>query len=293
MDCDCKVNRMHTREEKLEAFGRLLDVMDELRVKCPWDRKQTNQSLRANTIEETYELCEALMNEDRKNICKELGDVLLHIVFYAKIGSETNDFDIKDVCDQLCDKLIFRHPHVFGEVQADTAEKVLQNWEQIKQKEKDGNKTVLSGVPSALPSLIKAFRVQEKASNVGFDWEHPEEVWDKVREEYNELQVELNDLKAQRKALEEQGLDAKSPEILAIKLRSEQEFGDLLFSVVNAGRLYKINPDNALELTNQKFIRRFGYVEAYAKSQGKELKDLTLGEMDELWNQAKQQEKKG
>ncbi|MBQ0060397.1 MAG: nucleoside triphosphate pyrophosphohydrolase [Bacteroidales bacterium] len=284
---------MHTREEKLEAFGRLLDVMDELRVKCPWDRKQTNQSLRANTIEETYELCEALMNEDRKNICKELGDVLLHIVFYAKIGSETNDFDIKDVCDQLCDKLIFRHPHVFGEVQADTAEKVLQNWEQIKQKEKDGNKTVLSGVPSALPSLIKAFRVQEKASNVGFDWEHPEEVWDKVREEYNELQVELNDLKAQRKALEEQGLDAKSPEIQAIKLRSEQEFGDLLFSVVNAGRLYKINPDNALELTNQKFIRRFGYVEAYAKSQGKELKDLTLGEMDELWNQAKQQEKKG
>lgn len=283
----------HTREEKLEAFGRLLDVMDELRVKCPWDRKQTNQSLRANTIEETYELCEALMNEDRKNICKELGDVLLHIVFYAKIGSETNDFDIKDVCDQLCDKLIFRHPHVFGEVQADTAEKVLQNWEQIKQKEKDGNKTVLSGVPSALPSLIKAFRVQEKASNVGFDWEHPEEVWDKVREEYNELQVELNDLKAQRKALEEQGLDAKSPEIQAIKLRSEQEFGDLLFSVVNAGRLYKINPDNALELTNQKFIRRFGYVEAYAKSQGKELKDLTLGEMDELWNQAKQQEKKG
>lgn len=284
---------MHTREEKLEAFGRLLDVMDELRVKCPWDRKQTNQSLRANTIEETYELCEALMNEDRKNICKELGDVLLHIVFYAKIGSETNDFDIKDVCDQLCDKLIFRHPHVFGEVQADTAEKVLQNWEQIKQKEKDGNKTVLSGVPSALPSLIKAFRVQEKASNVGFDWEHPEEVWDKVREEYNELQVELNDLKAQRKALEGQGLDAKSPEIQAIKLRSEQEFGDLLFSVVNAGRLYKINPDNALELTNQKFIRRFGYVEAYAKSQGKELKDLTLGEMDELWNQAKQQEKKG
>ena len=284
---------MHTREGKLEAFGRLLDVMDELRVKCPWDRKQTNQSLRANTIEETYELCEALMNEDRKNICKELGDVLLHIVFYAKIGSETNDFDIKDVCDQLCDKLIFRHPHVFGEVQADTAEKVLQNWEQIKQKEKDGNKTVLSGVPSALPSLIKAFRVQEKASNVGFDWEHPEEVWDKVREEYNELQVELNDLKAQRKALEEQGLDAKSPEIQAIKLRSEQEFGDLLFSVVNAGRLYKINPDNALELTNQKFIRRFGYVEAYAKSQGKELKDLTLGEMDELWNLAKQQEKKG
>lgn len=280
----------HTREEQLKAFERLLDVMDELREKCPWDRKQTNQSLRANTIEETYELCEALMNEDTKNICKELGDVLLHIVFYAKIGSETDSFDIKDVCDQLCDKLIFRHPHVFGEVKADTADQVLVNWEQIKQKEKDGNKTVLSGVPSALPSLIKSFRVQEKAANVGFDWEKPEDVWDKVREEYDELQVELNDLKAQRQALEAAGADPKGPEIQAVKTRSEQEFGDLLFSMVNAGRLYKINPDNALERTNQKFIRRFGYVEAKAKEQGRELKDLTLGEMDALWNEAKQNE---
>ncbi|MCF0186935.1 MAG: nucleoside triphosphate pyrophosphohydrolase [Bacteroidaceae bacterium] len=278
------------REEQLKSFGRLLDVMDELREKCPWDRKQTNQSLRANTIEETYELCEALMNEDDKNICKELGDVLLHIVFYAKIGSEKGAFDIKEVCDQLCDKLIFRHPHVFGETTVDTAEQVSVNWEQIKQKEKDGNKTVLSGVPSALPSLIKAFRVQEKAAHVGFDWEKPEDVWDKVREEYNELQHELNALKAERKALEEAGADPKGPEIQSVKQRSEQEFGDLLFSMVNAGRLYKINPDNALERTNQKFIRRFGYVEAKAKEQGREIKDLTLAEMDELWNEAKLKE---
>ncbi|MDO4214451.1 MAG: nucleoside triphosphate pyrophosphohydrolase [Bacteroidales bacterium] len=282
---------MHTRKEQLEAFGRLLDVMDDLREKCPWDRKQTNQTLRPNTIEETYELCEALLNEDRKNICKELGDVLLHIVFYAKIGSETQDFDIKDVCDQLCDKLIFRHPHIYGEVKAETSDQVLQNWEQIKQKEKDGNKTVLSGVPAALPSLIKAFRVQEKAANVGFDWEKPEDVWEKVQEEYNELQVELNALKAKRKALEEAGADPKSPEMLAIKERSEQEFGDLLFSLVNAGRLYKINPDNAIERTNQKFIRRFGYVEQKAKEMGVALKDLTLGQMDEFWNEAKKQEK--
>ena len=200
---------MHTREEQIKAFGRLLDVMDELREKCPWDRKQTNQTLRPNTIEETYELCDALLKEDRKNICKELGDVLLHVVFYAKIGSETQDFDIKDVCDQLCDKLIFRHPHVFGNQKAETADEVLVKWEQIKQKEKDGNKTVLSGVPESLPSLIKAFRVQEKAANVGFDWERPEEVWDKVREEYAELQAELNSLKAQREALEQAGVDKK------------------------------------------------------------------------------------
>ena len=282
---------MHTREEKLEAFGRLLDVMDELRVKCPWDRKQTNQTLRPNTIEECYELCDALLNEDRKNICKELGDVLLHVVFYAKIGSETQDFDIKDVCDKLCDKLIFRHPHVFGTEKAENADEVLVKWEQIKQKEKDGNKTVLSGVPAALPSLIKSFRVQEKAANVGFDWEHPEDVWAKVQEEYNELQVELNDLKAQREALEAAGVDKKDERFAEIKLRSEQEFGDLLFSLVNAGRLYKINPDNALERTNQKFIRRFGYVEQKAKELGKELKDMTLGEMDAYWNEAKSLEK--
>lgn len=283
---------MHTREEKLEAFGRLLDVMDELRVKCPWDRKQTNQTLRPNTIEECYELCDALLNEDRKNICKELGDVLLHVVFYAKIGSETQDFDIKDVCDKLCDKLIFRHPHVFGTDHANNADEVLVKWEQIKQKEKDGNKTVLSGVPQALPSLIKSFRVQEKAANVGFDWEHPEDVWAKVQEEYNELQVELNALKQQREALEAAGVDKKDERFAAIKLKSEQEFGDLLFSMVNAGRLYKINPDNALERTNQKFIRRFGYVEQKAKDLGKDLKDLTLGEMDAFWNEAKELERK-
>ena len=283
---------MHTREEQIKAFGRLLDVMDELREKCPWDRKQTNQTLRPNTIEETYELCDALLKEDRKNICKELGDVLLHVVFYAKIGSETQDFDIKDVCDQLCDKLIFRHPHVFGDQKAETADEALVKWEQIKQKEKDGNKTVLSGVPESLPSLIKAFRVQEKAANVGFDWERPEEVWDKVREEYAELQAELNSLKAQREALEQAGVDKKDVRYHENRLRAEQEFGDLLFSLVNAGRLYKINPDNALERTNQKFIRRFGYVEQKAKQMGKELKDLTLGEMDAFWNEAKEQERK-
>lgn len=283
---------MHTREEQIKAFGRLLDVMDELREKCPWDRKQTNQTLRPNTIEETYELCDALLKEDRKNICKELGDVLLHVVFYAKIGSETQDFDIKDVCDQLCDKLIFRHPHVFGNQKAETADEVLVKWEQIKQKEKDGNKTVLSGVPESLPSLIKAFRVQEKAANVGFDWERPEEVWDKVREEYAELQAELNSLKAQREALEQAGVDKKDVRYHENRLLAEQEFGDLLFSLVNAGRLYKINPDNALERTNQKFIRRFGYVEQKAKEMGKELKDLTLGEMDAFWNEAKEQERK-
>ncbi|MBR6990370.1 MAG: nucleoside triphosphate pyrophosphohydrolase [Bacteroidaceae bacterium] len=282
---------MHTREEQLKAFERLLDVMDELREKCPWDRKQTNQTLRPNTIEETYELCDALLKEDRKNICKELGDVLLHVVFYAKIGSETQDFDIKDVCDQLCDKLIFRHPHVFGDQKVNSADEVLVKWEQIKQKEKDGNKTVLSGVPTALPSLIKAFRVQEKAANVGFDWERPEEVWDKVREEYVELQAELTSLKEQREALEKAGVDKKDVRYHENRLRAEQEFGDLLFSLVNAGRLYKINPDNALERTNQKFIRRFGYVEQKAKDMGRELKDLTLGEMDALWNEAKQLER--
>ena len=260
---------MHTRKEQMEAFGRFLDVLDELREKCPWDRKQTNESLRPNTIEETYELCDALMKDDKKDICKELGDVLLQVAFYAKIASETGDFDMKDVCDRLCDKLIFRHPHVFGEVQADTAEKVVENWEQIKMKEKDGNKMVLSGVPSALPSLIKAYRIQDKARNVGFDWDTREGVWDKVHEEIDELRVELekNDME-----------------------NSTNEFGDFLFSLINASRLYGINPDNALELTNKKFIRRFTYVETQAKQQGRELKDMTLAEMDALWNEAKSKE---
>ena len=256
---------MHSREEKLEAFGRFLDVLDTLREKCPWDRKQTNESLRPNTIEETFELCDALMKDDKKNICKELGDVLLHVCFYAKIASETGDFDIADVCDKLTDKLIFRHPHVYGEAQADTAGQVSQNWEQIKLKEKDGNKSVLGGVPEALPSLIKAYRIQDKARNVGFDW-------DKVREELGELQAEL--------ARED-------------KEKSTDEFGDFLFSVINAGRLYHINPDNALERTNRKFIRRFNYVEQHSIRQGRSLKDMTLGEMDALWNEAKEMEKRG
>ncbi len=257
---------MHTRDEKLEAFGRFLDILDELRVKCPWDRKQTNESLRPNTIEEVYELCDALIQSDKKNICKELGDVLLHVAFYAKIGEETGDFDMADVCNQLSDKLVFRHPHVFGDAKAETAGQVSQNWEQIKLKEKDGNKTVLSGVPSALPSLIKAYRVQDKARNVGFDWAEREQVWDKVKEEIDEFQAEVANMDADK---------------------AEAEFGDLMFSLVNAARLYHINPDNALERTNQKFIRRFTYVEEHSIRQGRSLKDMSLEEMDTLWDEAK------
>ena len=282
------MDKQHTREEKMAAFGRLLDVMDTLREKCPWDRKQTYESLRPNTIEETFELCDALIKHDEKNICKELGDVLLHVVFYAKIGSENGTFDIADVCNKLCDKLIFRHPHVYGErisaaagqgvqnaelvasqdglKEVKTANDVSENWEKIKQREKDGNKTVLSGVPDALPSLIKAYRIQDKARNVGFDWEKREDVWDKVIEELGELRVELE---------------------REDKEKSTDEFGDFLFSLINTARLYHINPDNALERTNKKFIYRFNYVEKKAKEMGKELKDMTLGEMDELWNEAK------
>ena len=250
----------------MEAFGRLLDIMDELRVKCPWDRKQTNESLRTNTIEETYELCDAIMKQDDENIKKELGDLLLHVVFYAKIGEEKEAFDIKKVCDALCDKLIYRHPHVFGEAQAETALKVEQSWEQLKLKEKGGNKTVLEGVPSLLPSVVKAHRIQDKARNVGFDWEQREQVWDKVQEEFNELKTEI---------------DRMDPD------KMEGEFGDLFFSLINAARLYKINPDNALERTNQKFIRRFNYLEAHTIQQGKSLKEMSLEEMDQIWNEAK------
>ena len=257
---------MNTREEKMEAFGHLLDIMDELRVKCPWDRKQTNESLRTNTIEETYELCEALMREDNQNIKKEVGDLLLHIVFYAKIGEEKGAFDIKDVCDSLCQKLIYRHPHVFGEAKAETAGKVEQNWEELKLKEKGGNKTVLEGVPNSLPSLVKAHRIQDKVRNVGFDWEEREQVWDKVQEEFNELKEEIAHKDADK---------------------MEAEFGDLFFSLINAARLYKINPDNALERTNQKFIRRFNYLEEHTLKQGRSLKEMTLAEMDALWNEAK------
>lgn len=264
------LRKMHTREEKMEAFGRLLDVMDRLRAECPWDRKQTNESLRPNTIEETYELCDALIRDDQHEICKELGDVLLHVVFYGKIGEEKETFDIADVCNKLCDKLIFRHPHVYGDAVAKDAEAVLESWEQIKLKEKDGNKTVLSGVPSSLPSLIKAYRVQDKARNVGFDWEDKQDVWAKVREELDELEAELR-----REDRE----------------RSTEELGDFLFSVINAARLYKLNPDNALEHTNQKFIRRFNYIEQHSIRAGRPLSEMTLAEMDALWNEAKEQER--
>jgi XTP/dITP diphosphohydrolase len=256
----------YSREEQMKAFGRLLDILDELRVKCPWDRKQTNESLRSNTIEETYELCDAIIRNDTNDIKKELGDLLLHIVFYAKIGEEKGAFDIKGVCDALCEKLIFRHPHVFGDASADTSKQVEQNWEQIKLKEKGGNKTVLEGVPACLPSVVKAHRIQDKARNVGFDWEQREQVWDKVQEEFNELKAEINQLDADR---------------------MESEFGDLFFSLINAARLYKINPDNALERTNQKFIRRFNYLEEHTIKEGQSLKEMSLDEMDKIWNEAK------
>ena len=278
----------------MAAFGRLIDVLDTLREKCPWDRKQTNESLRPNTIEETYELADALMKNDTPNICKELGDVLLHVCFYAKIGDEKGQFDIADVCNKLTDKLIFRHPHVYhpsqvgaeepkplpyqpeetkGEedemAKATTSKQVIENWEQIKLKEKDGNKSVLSGVPDALPSLIKAYRIQDKARNVGFDWEDAGDVWKKVHEELGELETEL------KKGDKENSL---------------KEFGDFLFSVINAGRLYHLNPDTALELTNHKFISRFNYIEEHSIKIGKPLKEMTLGEMDALWNEAKKNE---
>lgn len=278
----------------MNAFGRLLDVLDTLRVECPWDRKQTNQSLRPNTIEEVYELCDALLNEDEPNICKELGDVLLHVCFYAKIADEKGQFDVADVCNRLADKLIFRHPHVYhpsqvgapepkplpyGEDAAEqkpesavsTAQQVIENWEQIKLKEKNGNKRVLSGIPAALPSLIKAYRIQEKTRNVGFDWEDKSDVWSKVREELGELEAEL------RKE---------------DKARSMEELGDFIFSVINAARLYHLNPDTALENANKKFIRRFEYIEDHSIKSGKPLTEMTIAEMDDLWNEAKKNEKK-
>lgn len=257
---------MHTKEQKLEAFARLLDVMDELRVKCPWDRVQTNESLRANTIEETYELADAILNNDNDEIKKELGDLLLHVVFYAKIGEEKEAFDIADVSNSLCDKLIFRHPHVFGDQQADSASKVEQSWEQIKLKEKGRKQSVLEGVPAALPALVKAYRIQDKARNAGFDWNQRHDVWDKIKEELGELEAEIEQM-------DDNGIEA--------------EFGDMLFSIINAARLYKINPDNALERTNRKFIYRFNYMEKKVKEQGRALKDMTLEEMEEIWQEAK------
>jgi len=281
---------MHTKEEKMQAFGRFLDVLDALRANCPWDKKQTNESLRPNTIEETYELCDALIKNDISDICKELGDVLLHICFYAKIAEEKEQFDMADVCNALTKKMITRHPHVYHPSQIDAEDpkplpyvpceasqisstsvtsvtQVLENWEQIKLKEKDGNERVLSGVPEALPSLIKAYRIQDKARNVGFDWEDRQDVWKKVREELDELEVELSK---------------------EDKEHSTEELGDFLFSVINAARLYKLNPDNALEKTNRKFIDRFNYIEDHSIKIGKPLKDMTLQEMDVLWNEAKE-----
>ena len=300
---------MHTKEEKMKAFGRFLDVLDALRANCPWDKKQTNESLRPNTIEETYELCDALIKNDIHDICKELGDVLLHICFYAKIAEEQGQFDMADVCDALTKKMITRHPHVYhpsqidaedpkplpfvpkedadlrnlGNKESESEEKnpifqdsldtknisvgeVLQNWEQIKLKEKDGNERVLSGVPAALPSVIKAYRIQDKARNVGFDWEKREDVWQKVREEMDELEAELN-------------RDDKE--------RSTEELGDFLFAVINAARLYKLNPDNALEMTNRKFIERFNYIEEHSIRIGKPLTEMTLEEMEALWQESK------
>lgn len=260
----------NSRESKLEAFGKLLDVLDELREKCPWDKKQTNESLRCNTIEEVYELSQALLDDNSENIKKELGDVLLHIIFYAKIADEKNKFDIADVCDALRNKLIYRHPHVFGSGHAETSAQVEQNWEQLKLKEKGGNKRVLDGVPAALPSLIKAERIQEKAANYGFDWEKKEDVWAKVKEELTEVQAEMTNGNAEK---------------------LESEFGDFLFSLINAARLYKVNIDNALEQTNRKFIHRFNYIETQSELKGKKLKEMSLSEMDALWNEAKALEK--
>lgn len=259
----------HTRQDKLEAIGRVIDTLDILRVECPWDRKQTNESLRTNTIEEVHELADALLLDKTPEIRKELGDVLLHILFYSRIAQEKGQFDIADVADSLNEKLIFRHPHVFGSVQANDAHEVEQNWEQIKLKEKGGNRTVLAGVPNSLPSLIKAQRIQEKAANVGFDWDNADQIWEKFTEETEEFKAEINNNDKERMA---------------------DELGDILFTVVNIARHFGINADNALERSNIKFIRRFNSIEQKATENGKKLKDMTLQEMDQLWNLAKEEE---
>ncbi len=254
-------------QKKLEAFQRLLEIMDTLREQCPWDKKQTITSLRTLTLEETYELSDAIIADNKDEIKKELGDLIMHIVFYAKIASEAGLFDIKDVLNSVCDKLIFRHPHVYGNVSVSDAVEVSENWEKLKLKEKDGNRSVLSGVPKALPSLTKAHRIQDKARGVGFDWKEKEQVWDKVKEEIAEFEENLRN-------------DSEFSE-------KEAEFGDLLFSLVNAARLYDINPDTALERTNQKFIQRFDYLEKKTIAKGKDLKEISLKEMDKFWEEAK------
>jgi len=265
-----EIVKMHTTTEKLQQFERLLDIMTELRAKCPWDKEQTFDSMRVQTIEETYELVDAIVQKDKIAVRKELGDLLLHVIFYAQMGSETNDFDIYDVCKSLNEKLIYRHPHVFGEVEANNAKEVVQNWEQLKLKEKGGNTSVLSGVPDALPALIKAHRSQDKARSVGFDWEEREQVWDKVQEEFTELKVEID---------------------VMDKDKMEAEFGDLMFSMINAARLYDINPENALERTNRKFINRFNYLESKTITQGIDLKAMSLEDMDVIWDEAKKIER--
>ena len=256
---------MNTRSEQLAALDRLLTIMDELREQCPWDKKQTMETLRHLTIEETYELGDAILDNDLEEVKKELGDILLHIVFYAKIGSETQDFDIADVANGICEKLINRHPHIYGDVKVENEEEVKQNWENIKLKE--GKKSVLEGVPNSLPSLVKANRIQDKVAGVGFDWEHPEQVFEKLKEELGELQEEVEANNADQ---------------------MESEFGDVLFSMVNYARFLKINPENALERTNKKFIKRFQYLEQKAKEAGKAMSDMTLAEMDVYWEEAKQ-----
>ena len=255
---------MNSRQTQLQAFGRLLDIMDDLREKCPWDMKQTMQSLRHLTIEETYELGDAILDNDMTEIKKELGDVLLHLVFYSKIGSETNDFDIADVCNEICEKLIHRHPHIYSDVVVKDEEEVKQNWEKLKLKE--GKKSVLEGVPKSLPALVKASRIQDKVKGVGFDWEESHQVWDKVQEELAELQVEV---------------DAGDQD------KIEAEFGDVLFSMINYARFLKVNPEDALERTNKKFIKRFQYLESKAEQLGKPLMDMSLAEMDVFWEEAK------
>ncbi|MEI7831143.1 MAG: nucleoside triphosphate pyrophosphohydrolase [Prolixibacteraceae bacterium] len=259
------------RQEKIEAFGKLLDIMDELREKCPWDREQTNESLRKLTIEEVYELGDAVLENNEQEIKKELGDILLHIVFYAKIGEEQGQFDIGNVINHLIDKLIYRHPHVFGTTSVADSDQVIRNWENLKLTEKGRNKRVLEGVPMALPALVKANRIQEKVRGVGFDWEYKEQVWDKVKEEVGELEVEMK---------------------AGNKKEIEHEFGDLIFSIVNAARLYHVDPESALERTNQKFIKRFNYLEEQTLLKGKSLQDMTLEEMDVYWNEAKKFDKK-
>ena len=254
--------------EAQQSFAKLLEIMDELRAKCPWDKKQTNLSLKSNTIEEVYELAQAIEDGDKQEIKKELGDLLLHVVFYSKIGSEENEFDIKSVIDSLCEKLIRRHPHIYGEVKAENAEEVKKTWEQIKMTE--GRKSVFSGVPRALDSLIKAYRLQEKAAGVGFDWEEKEQVWDKLKEELGELQDEVSNNGSQEKI--------------------EEEFGDVLFALINYARFLKIKPEHDLEKTNRKFIKRFQYIEEIAQQQNKKLQDMSLEEMDNIWNQAKTME---